>query len=177
AGKFGISKGWMSELIGAEVDRRKASRNAMIYKLGLLGWAHEEIKEVVGLARSTVTEIVEKFGSELSDLFRREYESGLTPETIASNHGLDQALAWAIVLEGKEDLERFKLFGKSKHGNDEPKLYNVWNFLDRDPRLGQEWGGNVPGQIAMNVLYYHTDRDDLVVDPMAGGGVLPWMPA
>ena len=28
----------------------------------------------------------------------------------------------------------------------------------------------IPGQIAMNILYYFTEPNDLVVDPMAGGG-------
>lgn len=167
AGKFGVSKGWMSELIGAEVDRRKMSRDATVYRLGLLGWTQEEVGKVMGLTQQATSEITKRFGTEL---FCKEYESGLAPETIASNHGLDQALAWAIVLEGKGDLERFGLFGRSEYGNDRPNLYNVWNFSSRDPRLGQEWEGNVPGQIAMNVLYYYTTQGDLVVDPMAGGG-------
>lgn len=50
------------------------------------------------------------------------------------------------------------------------KVYNVWNFAFRDPDLGEEWAGNIPGQIALNVIYYYTKEGDLVVDPMAGGG-------
>lgn len=50
------------------------------------------------------------------------------------------------------------------------RVYNVWNFAFRDPNLGEKWAGNIPGQIAMNVIHYYTKEGDLVVDPMAGGG-------
>lgn len=53
---------------------------------------------------------------------------------------------------------------------DKPKVYNVWSFVNRDTRLGEQYDGNIPGQIALNVLYYYTSKDDLVIDPMAGGG-------
>ena len=50
------------------------------------------------------------------------------------------------------------------------RVYDVWNFAFRDPNLGEEWPGNIPGQIAMNVIHYYTKEGDLVIDPMAGGG-------
>ena len=50
------------------------------------------------------------------------------------------------------------------------RVYNVWNFAERDESLGIEYPGNIPGQIAMNVIHYYTNEGDLVVDPMAGGG-------
>ncbi len=49
------------------------------------------------------------------------------------------------------------------------RVYNVWNF-QRDVMLGQEHPGNIPGQIALNILHYYTSEGDLVIDPMAGGG-------
>lgn len=53
---------------------------------------------------------------------------------------------------------------------DKPKVYNIWSFVNRDTRLGESYEGNIPGQVALNVLYYCTSKDDLVIDPMAGGG-------
>lgn len=72
--------------------------------------------------------------------------------------------------KGKDDLDYFTIFGKTEYQNAAPRLYNVWNFKQRDPRLGESYPGNIPGQIVMNVLYYYTQQGDLVVDPMAGGG-------
>ena len=59
-----------------------------------LGWTQEEIAPIIGVSGTgAVTEILKKFNSKL---FEQEYESGMTPEKIAENHNLDQALIWAI---------------------------------------------------------------------------------
>jgi ParB family transcriptional regulator, chromosome partitioning protein len=50
------------------------------------------------------------------------------------------------------------------------KYFNVWNFMEPDPRFGIPHPGRIPGQIAGNIIYYFTEPGDLVVDPMAGGG-------
>lgn len=52
----------------------------------------------------------------------------------------------------------------------EPKVYNIWNFAGRNEELGVEYPGNIPGEIALNIIYYYTKEGDLIVDPMAGGG-------
>jgi DNA-binding XRE family transcriptional regulator len=106
----------MSQLIGPAVNRRKQSRDALAYKLHLLGWTQERIGEVVGVDRRTVSVIAKNFNTKL---FSNEYESGLTPEIIASNHNLDETLVSAILLEGKEDIERFRLFSTKDYGTDE----------------------------------------------------------
>ena len=76
------------------------SRDAFIYKLKLLGWTYREIAEVVGLDHSTIIQVVKNFNTKL---FNQEYVSGLTPEQIATNHNLTQALVWVILLEGKDE--------------------------------------------------------------------------
>jgi len=169
AAEFGVSQNYMSELIGAEVRRRKATRDALAYRLFLLGWTQEEIGRVIGVGQSAAAKIMKNLDSEL---FHNEYRSGLSPEQIAEQHNLDEPLVWAILLEGKDDIERFKLFGKSEYGNDQPKLSDYWKFAKRDPRLGQaNYPGNLYGQEAMNIIYRFSRQGDLVVDPMAGGGV------
>ena len=52
----------------------------------------------------------------------------------------------------------------------EPKLTNLWDFSRCDPCFGFEYPGRMPGQIVQNLLYYYTEKDDLVVDPFAGSG-------
>jgi DNA modification methylase len=84
---------------------------------------------------------------------------------------IDKAEAWSKALENvTDDLERFARFGKLEYHNEAPMTYNVWNFVKADLRLGLDHPGQIPGQIAMNVLYYYTSLGSLVVDPMAGGG-------
>ncbi len=166
---FGYSPSYISSLVGEELRRRRAKRDAEIYRLLLLGWTQEEIGDVFGLSRETVKAI----GRELTGQFttiQQQFERGKSVEEIAEYNGLDDITTWAIVLQGKSDEERFKLFGKAEYQNNSPRLYNVWNFVKRDPRLGEKHPGNIPGQIAMNVLYYYTEQGDLVCDPMAGGG-------
>lgn len=51
------------------------------------------------------------------------------------------------------------------------RVYDVWNFTECADGLGQEHPGRIPGQIVLNVVHYFTAPGDLVVDPMAGGGV------
>lgn len=53
----------------------------------------------------------------------------------------------------------------------EPRIYNVWNFMECDSRFGRDgYPGRIPGQIVQNVLHYFTKEGDLVVDPMGGSG-------
>lgn len=72
------------------------------------------------------------------------------------------------------NLTPAQVWGHQPHqltsGDNWLRVYNVWNFAFRDLSLGEEWAGNIPGQIAMNVIHYYTKEGDLVVDPMAGGG-------
>ena len=160
--------GYISQLIGAEVNRRKTSRDALAYRLHLLGWAEREISEVIGVKNTH--DVLENFNTKL---FLQEYRSGLTPEKIATNYNLDEALVWAILLEGKNDIERFKLFGNSRYGNEQPEMSDYWKFAERDPRLGQaNYPGNLYGQEAMNIIYRFSRQGDLVIDPMAGGGTI-----
>ena len=178
AEKFHKHKGYISRLETGEgtvsqvLAKKRISRDIMMYRLSLLGWTQEEIGEVYGFkSRSAVSENVGKLQNQLSDI-RNEYIKDIKKvEEIASFNNMDVATTWAIILESKTDEERFKLFGHSALSNEAPIFYDVWGFRERDTRLGKPYDGNIPGQIVMNVLYYYTKQGDLVVDPMAGGGV------
>jgi hypothetical protein len=170
AEKFQYSESYISGLIGEEVRKRRVSRDVQIYRISLLGWTQEEIGILFGLTQPAILNIIKKFTTEVSYIQDQFYEKHKPISELAKFYNLDDITTWAIVLQAKSDLERFKLFGKPEYQDDAPRDYNVWNFIQRDPRLGYECPGNIPGQIAMNVLYYYTNQGDLVVDPMAGGG-------
>lgn len=162
AEKFGVTEGYMSQIVGALVNRRKASRDSIILRLKLLGWSSPEISKVTGVKDPTVRGIVKNFNTkEINDLYKQQEK---TIEELATFYHLDQTLTWAIVLQGKSDQERGELL------DFEPKVYDVWNYSECNKLMGQEYQGQIPGQIALNVLYYHTKQGDLVVDLMAGGG-------
>lgn len=170
AKKFDKTPGRMSQLIGDKVRRRRATRDSLILKLSREGWTQQEIGGVIGLHQTVVGKINQNFNTkELINLF---YEKGVSPEEIADTYRMDMATLWSILLEDKSDLERFKLFYKNKtdYSPDNTHAFNVWNFKSLDTRLGNKHEMNIPGQIAMHVLYYFTGQGDLVVDPMAGGG-------
>ena len=50
--------------------------------------------------------------------------------------------------------------------------YNVWHIQSRDKRFGLEYPGNQPADLIFNALYFYTEQGDLIIDPMAGGGVV-----
>lgn len=50
--------------------------------------------------------------------------------------------------------------------------YDVWNFSGLDNRFGIKYPGQIPADIVFNVLYFFTKPNDLIVDFMAGGGVV-----
>jgi transcriptional regulator with XRE-family HTH domain len=143
---FGYSVNYISELIGEEVRRRKVTRDAQILKLHLLGWKQDEIADMFGLDRSTVSKDVKKFTSEVIHIQEQFYDKHKPVEEIAEFYGLDITTAWSIILQGKSDLERFSIFGKHEYQDDVPMLYNVWNFAKNDPRLGYyDYAGRIPG--------------------------------
>ncbi len=76
---------------------------------------------------------------------------------------LDRGLkSWRDVrklLPGKEEIE-FPY-----------KLFDIWNFQGCDEKYGDPtYPGRIPGQLIKNILYYFTKPEDLIIDPMAGGG-------
>ena len=48
--------------------------------------------------------------------------------------------------------------------------YNLWSFAEPLMGFGKEYPGRMPAQIVINLLWYFTNENDLVIDPMAGGG-------
>jgi len=179
AGEFGYNQSTVGQLETDEgkvtdvLSKRKLSRNYRIWKLIQLGWTQEEVGKLffpdTKDPHAPISKIVSNIDSNILHI-QQQYEQGKSVEEVAQFNNLDLITAWRMVLQGKSDEDRFDLFGTEDNGNKSPRRYNVWNFKQRDPRLGNPYPGNIPGQIVMNILYYYTKEGDLVVDPMAGGG-------
>lgn len=162
--------------------RYELQRDLTIFKLHLLGWTQEQIGEVVGLARNTISQKLTVKNGEIADLDRHklpelvsetaasivsDYRKGFPVAEIAEKNKWPEPLVWAVVLQGKTDLERFKELKWPL------RTWDLWNFNDCDKRFGDEWNGQIPAQLVAHALYFFTESDDLVFDPMAGGGVVP----
>lgn len=79
----------------------------------------------------------------------------------AGELSIDSAFKAVRKLSGEKEKEELPDF---------IRLYNVLTFTEIDPRFGIPHPGQIPGQIAGNIIYYFTEEGELVLDPMAGGG-------
>jgi transcriptional regulator with XRE-family HTH domain len=155
---------WVSDIRA----RQKGSRNNTIIRLSKLGWTQKAIAEKVDITQQRVQQITNNI--KFDKICDSYFEDNKTIPELVEFYGYDTQVIWSILLEEKTDRERFNLFFKESSKECKWELYNIWNFPNRDDRLGIEADGNIAGQIPMNLLYYYTDQGDLVLDPMAGGG-------
>jgi len=62
-------------------------------------------------------------------------------------------------------------FKEQPNFNFDYEFTNLWNFSRCEPNFGIEsYPGRMPAQIIINLLHFYTDENDLVIDPMVGGG-------
>jgi hypothetical protein len=74
----------------------------------------------------------------------------------------------AAQLAGLDDLARLEALGIAI------QPYDVLHFQGCDPRFGTDgYPGRIPGQLVAHILYWFTEQDAVVLDPMAGGGTVP----
>jgi len=168
---FGVTPEWASECVSGILAQKRMGRDALMYKLSLLGWTQEQIGEVIGIDQRTVSYSTKKF-NEFNSLVKSDFfEKDKSLKEVADYYHLDHPLTWAILLEGRDDLERLKKLSESNDGlNCSPRPYDVWNFSGCHPLFGYEYEGRTPGQLVLQLLYFYTRQGDLVVDPMAGSG-------
>ncbi len=161
AKKFVLTQPRISQMISPILNKKRATRDSLIMRLRLLGWKQEIISGLCGINQERVSQIIKNINSYKTN---KKFEEGKTIDELATFYHFDQTLTWAIVLQDRSDKERFELL------DFEPKVYDVWNYSECDKLMGQEYPGQIPGQIVLNALYYHTKQGDLIVDLMAGGG-------
>ncbi|MBW2558596.1 MAG: MerR family transcriptional regulator [Deltaproteobacteria bacterium] len=163
AEKLGVIQQTVNTWISDIRARQKASRNTTIIRLSRLGWSQEKIAEVVGLDRSVISKNVQN--TKISDMHTL-LAQGHDMEYIARHYNMDLPLAWALRLEGKTDQEKFKELGWGL------RTWDQWSFNECDERFGDDWPGRIPAQLIAHTLFFFTKPGDLVLDPMAGGGVV-----
>jgi len=130
-----------------------------------LGIPQERIAKRVGAIQRTVSKHLEKMPA-LANILNTDLSKGFTVPQVAEKHGWTEPMVWSLALEGKEDLKRFKELNWGL------RTWDLWNWNDCDKRFGDDWPGRIPAQMIAHILYYFSDQNDLVFDPMAGGGVV-----
>ncbi len=135
------------------------------FRMSQLGIPQERIALCLGLPQQTVSNHLPKMAV-LPNPVNTELKRGFTVPQVAEKHGWAEPLVWSIALEGKDDIQRFKAL------NCGLRTWDLWNWTDCDKRFGDDWPGRIPAQMIAHILYYFSDQNDLVFDPMAGGGVV-----
>ncbi len=163
AEKLGVIRQTVNTWISDIRARQKAGRDIIIIRLNRLGWTQDQIGEVVGLSRNRISEIVGNANfSEIDTLLSQ----GREMDYIARHYHMDIPFALFLHLEGRTDQEKFKELGWGL------RTWDQWNFNECDERFGDDWPGRIPAQLVAHTLFYFTNPGDLVLDPMAGGGVV-----
>ncbi len=143
---------------------RQIKLDLKIWQMNRLGIPQERIARRLGetrdIIRSHLGEMPILAKSPIPDL-----SLGLTIPQVAAKHGWSEPMLWSLALEGQNDQTRFKKLGWGL------RTWDLWNFNDCDLRFGDDWPGRIPAQMIGHILFYFSNPDDLIFDPMAGGGV------
>jgi hypothetical protein len=169
---FQVPRQTMHDWVHPTRARQRASRESVILRLHLLGWTQEEIGQAVGLSQPQVKEIIGNADFGKTDSFLAK---GKSVEEVADILGYDLTLAWALRLRDMSDQEIAEAV--EEEGELEGELgfkiipHDYWPPGGMMELAGLDHPGRIPGRIVMNTLYFFTERGDVVLDPMAGGGV------
>jgi len=161
-------------------DLRAATQLGMdikIYRMNRLGIPQDRIAKRVGVNQASIHNHLLKMAT-LPNLINADLERGFTVAQVAEKHTCPvgpedrtgdwtEPMVWSLALEDKEDLDRFKEIGWGL------RTWDQWEWNDCDKRFGDDWPGRIPAQLIAHILYYFSKQNDLILDPMAGGGVTP----
>jgi len=137
----------------------------------------QSTQNILQLKKRTAENIVE-IGLELIEV-KKNLKHGQWLKWLEEEVKFSQSTAWRFMQVAQNPklftVNNFTIRQITKEGIStefefEPKVYNIWNFAGRNPNFGIEYPGNIPGKIALNIIYYYTQKGNLIVDPMAGGG-------
>ena len=130
-----------------------------------LGIPHVRIAQRLNIHRETISKYAPK-NDEFFNKIHQDFKSGSCIPDIAQKYVVPQPLVWSVILQEKTDQERFKDLNWGL------RTWDNWYFNDVDHRFGDDWPGRIPAQLVAHTLFYFTRQNDLVFDPMAGGGVV-----
>jgi len=144
----------------------KVDLELKIFRMKRLGIPQERIVKRLDTPQATISRYLSK-----KEIFPKWINSdlarGFTVPQVAEKHGWPEPLVWSLALEGKEEIERFRAL---KWGI---RTWDLWNWNDCDKRFGDDWPGRIAAQLVAHIVYFFSKQNDLIFDPMAGGGVIP----
>jgi len=160
---------------GEQLKENEKRRLAVLWMAEL---SDDATAEVLGVTRQTVTNWRKEsrnpiLKAEAAKRVERNHQvlelanEGLTHDKIAEQIGLSQSTITEIIGEAKLCLTD----GQNKWPIIDP--FNVWYFPQPSTDYGDRhtWG-TVDPQVIEQILYYFTESGDLIVDPMAGQGII-----
>ena len=124
------------------------------------------IAKRLGAPQQTISGHLPKMAT-LPNPVNADLSRGFTVSQVAEKHTWTEPVIWALALENKEDIVRFKKLGWGL------RTWDQWEWNDCDKRFGDDWPGRIPAQLIAHILFYFSKPGDLILDPMAGGGVTP----
>jgi hypothetical protein len=143
----------------------KASLDLKIFRMARLGIPQERISNRLDILQSSISShLSEK--AVLPNLIISDLKKGFTVSQTAEKHGWPESLVWSLKLEGKNDFDKYS---ELQWGI---RTWDNWYWPDCDKRFGDDWPGRIPAQLVAHILYFFSKQNDLVLDPMAGGGVV-----
>ncbi|MEA3415643.1 MAG: DNA methyltransferase [Thermodesulfobacteriota bacterium] len=137
-----------------------------IFRMNRLGIPQDRIAKRLGAPQQTISGHLPKMAT-LPNPVNADLARGFTVSQLAEKHNWTEPMVWSLALDNKEDLERFKELGWGL------RTWDQWEWNDCDKRFGDDWPGRIPAQLIAHILYYFSKQSDLILDPMAGGGVTP----
>jgi len=137
-----------------------------IYRMNCLGVPQDRIAKRLGAPQQTISGHLPKMAT-LPNPVNADLSRGFTVPHVAEKHAWTEPMVWSLALEDKEDLDRFKEIGWGL------RTWDQWEWNDCDKRFGDDWRGRIPAQLIAHILFYFSKPGDLILDPMAGGGVTP----
>ncbi len=137
-----------------------------IFRMSRLGIPQERIAKRFGLDQKTIHNHLGEMPA-LAFLLNGDFSRGFTVAQVAEKHGWTYPMVWSLALEGKNDNDRFRELGWGR------RTWDQWQWNDCDKRFGDDWPGRIPAQLIAHILIYFSKQNDLILDPMAGGGVTP----
>ena len=135
-----------------------------IFRMNRLGIPQDRIAKRLGTDQKTIHNHLGKMPV-LANLLNSDLSRGFTVPQVAEKHGWTEPMVWSLALEDKEDIERFKKLGWGL------RTWGQWEWNDCDRRFGDDWPGRIPAQLIAHILFYFSKQNNLILDPMAGGGV------
>ena len=123
---------------------------------------------IVGAKGVQLADQIDKLDSKIRDannVIRIKKES--VSKTLPNGVAIRAYLAWQADADIQNKIEQ-----KNKEITNLQQTWDDWKRTDCDRRFGDEWPGRIPAQLVAHLLFFFSKQNDLVIDPMAGGGVV-----